>query len=269
MSHSNTQKIIEKWYLKLGFPKDYNVEFYKALETYPISDTVTIDTYDLNCEDGKQNLLSFLFMCESLEELYRKHGIEENILIDTLQDVVRYTKIWTEVKGTLYLGELMWLKRHFEGILFQLGRLQFCMAPAHRGIPEKGISEGTPVLEIHIPDEGPLTPGAVDTSIAAARTFFAAYFPAYSYQGITCHSWLLDPTLKEFLKPDSNILAFQNRFQTFFRMESDGLLRYLFKWDTTRTNLQDFQPTSGFAAKIKDSILSGKTFYTVTGLLAE
>ena len=260
-------EVIEKWYLKLGFPKEYNREFYKALEIYHISDAITIDTYDTECEDGMRNLLSFLFMCEALEKHYQALGISQEILMDTLYDLVRYTKIWTSLKGTLYLGELGWLKNHLSGTLFKLGRLQFNMAPAEHSIPEKNILQGEPVLEVHIPEEGPLSPEMADASFLAAEGFFAKYFPEYNYKYLTCHSWLLDPTLKELLKPESNILLFQNRFDLTAKEESYLMLRYIFKWNTNRLNLEDFLPKTNFAAKVKDSVLAGKKFYEVTGVI--
>ena len=118
-------------------------------------------------------------------------------------------------------------------------------------------------MELHIPDEGPLSPEAVDASLQAADTFFAK--DAFRY--FTCRSWLLDPTLKDFLKPGSNILAFQDRFQIVATLPSDGLLRYLFAWNTTRENLSQFAPSSPFAAKVQESALAGRTFYAGTGIL--
>ena len=46
---------------------------------------------DLSSTDGKRNLLSMLFMCESLAEKYRERGIGEAVLLATLSDLV----IWT------------------------------------------------------------------------------------------------------------------------------------------------------------------------------
>lgn len=265
--NAEVSKIIEKWYLKLNFPNEFNREFYKALDTIRISDAVSVDTYDENCTDGKRNLLSFLYMCEALEKGYQKRGISMDILTDTLYDIVRYTIIWSNLKGELYLGELGWLKNHLGGTLFKLGRLQFNMGKAEHTIPGKNILKGDSVLEIHIPEEGPLTPGEVDASLAMAVEFFTEYFPEFSYEFMTCHSWLLDPGLKDLLKPESNILQFQSRFELAQKEESYLMLRYIFKWNTNRLNLSDFTPKSSFAAKAKDQVLAGKRFYEVTGVI--
>ena len=217
----------------------------------------------MTCQDGKQNLLSVLYMCEALEQHYQSRGISRDILLDTLQDIVRYTVIWSRVHGTLYLGELEWLKFHLRGTLVKLGRIQFKLTTTPQCFPEAGIPEPEHMMELHIPDEGPLTPETVDASLRQADDFF----PKDAFRYFTCRSWLLDPTLKEFLKPSSNTLAFHNRFKIVTTLPSDGLFRYLFQWDTTRENLAQFAPTSSLAAKIKESALAGRTFYAGTGLL--
>jgi len=267
--NEKVRDIIEKWYLKLNFPKEYNRAFYKALDTVPISDAISVETYDEECTDGVRNLLSFLYMCEALEEKYNRLGISQGILMDTLYDIVRYTVIWSNLKGTLYLGEVGWLKNHLRGTLFKLGRLQFNMGKAEHTIPARNILGGDRVMEVHIPEEGPLLPDAVDESFRMADSFFAKYFPDFRYEFYTCHSWLLDPGLKELLKPSSNILQFQKRFELAQKDESYLMLRYLFRWNTTRLNLTDFVPKSSFAAKVKEQVLSGRKFYEVTGVIAK
>lgn len=267
MADRKVRGIIEKWYQALGFPKVYDREFYELLEQCTIPGDTAIDAYDIRCEDGPKNLLSCLYMCEALERFYQKKGISRQILLETLQDLVKCTVIWTDLKGKLHLGELGWLKNHLHGSIFNLGRLQFNMAPAEQAIPEKGIRQGEPVVEIHIPGGIPLTAEGVDASFRMAEEFLPKYFPEYTFRYYTCHSWLFDPTLRSFLKPGSNILAFQDRFEMTIREASDRLLLDVFGWDATRENLTNYTPRSGFAAQIKESVLSGTVFYEVTGVI--
>ena len=67
-------------------------------------------------------------------------------------------------------------------------------------------------LGIHIPQSGPLTPEAVDSSLLHARTFFARHFPDKSAPVAVCASWLLDPYLTDHLPQNANIVAFAGRF---------------------------------------------------------
>ena len=66
-----TKAIIEKWYKTLSFPTEYDTEFYKALDEIEISPDTKIDTYDIDCPDGKKNLLACLYMCEAEAEKCR------------------------------------------------------------------------------------------------------------------------------------------------------------------------------------------------------
>lgn len=263
----DTERVIRKWYGRLGFSGKYDVDFEAALREIPISDAITPAEYDTACPDGARNFLSFLYMCEGLAENYRARGIPEDVLLATLSDLPIWADTWSGLRGGLYLGELSWLSRHFEMRLFRLGRLQFCMAGAEEDIPAYGIKKGDSVLEVHIPAGERLTATAARESIAQARAFFAKHFPDYAYRAMTCHSWMLDETLGQYLPPESNILAFAAMFDTLHSTPSDAILRYLFRWDTTRTGLRHLLPPSSFAKRVKEAALGGAVFYETLGLL--
>lgn len=258
--------IIRKWYEKLHFPQVYDNAFYKALEEIPVSDAISIDTYDLESQNGKRNLLSFLFLCEGLSKQYQALGIPEEILLATTADLVSWTRNWSNVKGEMFLGELPWLTRHFRFKLFRLGRLQFYMAPSHCDIPEKGLREGDPVLEVHIPFGPKLTPEEAAASFAMAKDFFAKYFPDYNYKCFTCHSWMLDDKLKDYLPESSNILKFSALFDKFQGEDNNALLRFIFRWDTQEENLPYVVCNTGFAARIKSAVMKGERFSEVLGV---
>ena len=96
---------------------------------------------------------------------------------------------------------------------------------------DPNVSATTPALSLHIPDFlGPMTPEACDRSIAQAREFFPQYFPEEEYRYAVCHSWLLDPGLKTFLRPDSNIIRFQDRFTIAGPGwdSTDGIMQFVF-----------------------------------------
>jgi predicted TIM-barrel fold metal-dependent hydrolase len=263
----HVNSVIEKWYKKLQFPKIYGESFYKSLQQIKISDAISIEKYDTSCTDGKRNLLSFLYMCEKLSQFYAEKGISEEVLLDTLQDIVLWTNVWSDIKGELYLGELSWLTRHLGGKLFKLGRLQFCMAGAEQDIPAYGLAKGDNVIEIHIPRGGKMDAHAVQQSIEQAKIFFEKYFPEFLYSCFTCHSWLLDDTLKKYLPQDSNILQFWDLFEKISSQQSNALLQYLFRWDTNEVNLPNAVCRSAFAQKIKQAVLEGEQFHEVLGII--
>ena len=172
-----TQEIIESWYKALNFPKKYDAEFYDALNTITIPENLTIDTYDVEEQDGKRNFLAYLYFCEALKKQYASLGISESVLLDTVYDIRRWLDTWRMGIGELYLGELLWLSFHMRGTLFHLGTLQFAMGKAHYDCPEKGLAKGDPVIEVHIPAGTDLSKEAVDASFATAKAFFAEHFP--------------------------------------------------------------------------------------------
>ena len=262
-----TRRIIESWYKALGFPRRYDEEFYEALNTLPISDTITIETYDLNEQDGKRNFLSFLYFCEALKAKYEELGIGNDILMDTLRDLLRWTDVWSDLKGELYLGELLWLSFHMRGTLFHLGTLQFAMGKAHYDCPDKGLTKGDPVIEVHIPAGTDISKEQCDRSFALAKAFFAEHFPEYEYRYFTCHSWMLGSTLNELLNPESKILAFQKRFDVVHEDESEDIIRFVFRWDATREALTSLEATTGLMRRVKERALAGETFYASLGLI--
>ena len=262
-----TQEIIESWYKALNFPKKYDAEFYDALNTITIPENLTIDTYDVEEQDGKRNFLAYLYFCEALKKQYASLGISESVLLDTVYDIRRWLDTWSMVKGELYLGELLWLSFHMRGTLFHLGTLQFAMGKSHYDCPEKGLAKGDRVIEVHIPAGTDLSKEAVDASFATAKAFFAEHFPEYEYRYFTCHSWMLGSTLNELLNPESKILAFQKRFDVVHEDKSEDIIRFVFRWDATREALTSLEATTGLMRRVKERALAGETFYSSLGVI--
>ena len=262
-----TKDIIEKWYLKLDFPKEYDREFYKALDSVEVSNDITPQTYPLDCVDGKRNLLSALFMCQSAFENMSKLNIPDDIIIDTLKDVVTWTKTWSKLKGELYLGQLSWVFYSLRCEIFKLGRLQFKPAKFTADIPHLNIKKGQNVIEIHIPEGGKLIRSDCEKSIERAKAFFKQYFPEFEYEYFSCHSWLLDQTLKKYLPTDSNILSFASMFEMVDKVRSNDIIRRVIRWDATKENLNEITPNGSLAIKIKQAILSGEEFYEYLGVI--
>ena len=264
-----TAPIIEKWYKRLGFDSKYDAEFYEALRTIEIPADTTIANYNLECTDGKKNLLAFLYMCEALQKKYIAHGIDNEILLDTLSDIVRWCDEWSGIKGELYLGEIGWLSRSMNFYLFKIGRLQYCIHSVSESFTKFGMKMGESFIGVHIPPTGPLKIEDVNASLDMARAFFSEYFPEIRYSYFSCLSWLLDDTLKEMLPQNSNILRFAELFTIVDNAPSDAILHYVFNHSTTRENIDSKDCTTSFARKVKSAIQDGKLFYQPRGLIAK
>ena len=110
-----------------------------------------------------------------------------------------------------------------------------------------------------------MTPELCDASFAAAKEFFAKYYPEFVYKCFTCHSWLLDRTLTNVLGDDSNIIRFQNRFTPVRNDESDALFGYIFGWKTTRYQALKVCCAGLLAVKVQKYARAGGKFYETLG----
>lgn len=153
----------------------------------------------------------------------RARRIPSTIVESTLADIDRHLRLHREHTGQVGFDAPWWLAEVLSGSLFQMGRLQFALRLLRRAeTPPPGHS-GRWLLDVHIPEAGPLTPSAVADSFDAAAPFFAEYFPEQPVDTAVCASWLLDPYLAQQLAPVSNIVRFQQMFIPYGEQRDDDL----------------------------------------------
>lgn len=162
----------------------------------------------------------YLLALPGLLARHRSLRVPLDVTAATVRDLGAKVVGYRQCYGVGGLDRQTWLVRHFRATLFRLGRLQFDRAVLdvgeyHAEAGGAGPKQGTPVLEAHIPGDGPMTPELCDESFRLARPFFAEHFPDERYEHATCKSWLLDPQLADVLPSDSNIVRFQRRFEAF------------------------------------------------------
>jgi hypothetical protein len=145
---------------------------------------------------------TFLAALPDVRAYHAEHRIRDDVSWATLADLGRCTAIDRRLHGSGGLRDAQWLTLHFRGLLYELGRLQFERRPGKSSSGELSTRE----LNLHIPESGPLTPAACDASLEAAAGIFAE-------RAAVCASWLLDPTLADYLAAGSNIVRFQRRFE--------------------------------------------------------
>ena len=157
-------------------------------------------------------------------------GVAPALTATTLRDVgrmLRRNRVWFGEPG---LGQELagWLPRHLVGSILEIGRLQHeRTTPGIRTSAwflEDGAdwSPGELAVNLHIPDSGPLDPGAVGESLRAGRTVMRRGFPEHRLRVRYCISWLLDPQLLKYLPESSNIVAFQRMFRIGPAKDDDG-----------------------------------------------
>jgi hypothetical protein len=172
-------------------------------------------------------IVVFLCAVADIRRWHATHGVSDEISRDTLADLGRHVRLYRKRTGYTGLDTHWWISLHFRGGLFAIGRLQY--TPFHLqtgpGGPlfwydeataaalGPGFRRGDAALGLHIPETGPLTPAQCAESFRSASVFFAEHFTEYAGAIGVCTSWLLDDQLLEYLEADSNIVAFQRRFE--------------------------------------------------------
>ena len=159
----------------------------------------------------------FLAAAPDIRSWHQQRNVPDDVSWATLADLGRHLAVYRRLHGEGGLDAPSWLRSHFRGALYHLGRLQFCRSriPYEPAMLERlavPFRHGDPALDLHIPEQGPLTSAACDRSLQWAPGFFQQHFPEEHYWVVVCTSWLLDDQLASYLEPDSNILQFQRRF---------------------------------------------------------
>lgn len=261
------QEIIKKWYNKLGFLSRYDGEFFALLKNENLDFLTTFPEYDYFNNSPQKNLLACLYFSEQLEKEYAQKNIPQNILIDSLKDLVLWNDTYYSVNGKMGLTEFPWLDRIFLMQIFRVGRLQFSLYPSEFDIEKINVKKSEKVLEVHIPSGEPLLYEECENSFKNAKALFKELLPEFNKEYCICHSWLLDDSLLPLLGENSNVAKFQTFFTPVSKNLSDSVLRYTFLWNTTRECIKDVEAKSGFAKRLKEKVLSDNLpLYEVLGI---
>lgn len=128
------------------------------------------------------------------------------------------------------------------------------------------ITTGLPVLNMHIPEVGPLTNESVGESLAMAKEFFTA--KGYPAIVAVCESWLLDPALQEYGTTAKNILAYQNRF-TLYPWIGDGseAVGRVFGRGTDTSNPDALPGDTGLRRGLREYLKTGKPLRDAGGIV--
>ena len=144
-----------------------------------------------------------------LRQLHAERGVPESVTVATVSALGGVMGTHRHIHGRpgVWLMPLWSPPLRFRGADFEIGRHAFTRT-------QMGLGDGVSghVLSMHIPPTGRLDAHESEESVAAAVKYFARWYPEEPLAGLVCHSWLLDPQLAEYLRPESNIVRFQSRF---------------------------------------------------------
>lgn len=127
------------------------------------------------------------------------------------------------------------------------------------------VDRGDPVIRLHIPPTGPLTPELVDRTLYRTEQFLKTYFPDHPRAVYTCASWLMDPQL-ETLLPRSNIGAFGRRFAK-LTIPNNGrsVFNFVFHKPDMDFSIEELPETTKLEKVLKHHYLDGKAIYAMVG----
>lgn len=219
-------------------------------------------------------VLVFVALLPRVQAFHRARAIPDEVSWLILADLGRNMSIHRSKYGSGGLEVPWWIRLHFRGVIYQLGRLQFERATlgkrTGRAIQAAGLpyGPGDPVLSVHIPEYfGPLSPEACDNSFASAGRFFARYFPEQPYAIAVCHSWLLDEQLAEYLPASGNIVSFGRRFRSAYRPDDDDtdILEFVFR--LPNASLDELPQRTSLERAVVEHIRSGRHWHGGAGWL--
>ncbi|MDR2650029.1 MAG: acyltransferase domain-containing protein [Clostridiales bacterium] len=186
---------------------------------------------DITGDSGLKALTVYLIAALHTKELYTELGIPEDIFLDTIKALPRFSREHRDSYGRFGFDRHFWIYRQLSANLFRLGTLEFelCRLPENVA-PVGPAAAGDQVLSVHIPSDAQITREALNASYSMAGEFLARFFPNFYCKCVYCDTWLLSPVLREILKPGSRILMFRNDYViTKIDMTVNSGLNWVFK----------------------------------------
>ncbi|MBQ6703071.1 MAG: hypothetical protein IJN17_08990 [Clostridia bacterium] len=266
------KQLIMKWFDLLNLPEEWKEEIERASESFdptPLDGMKDPYLYLNEGEDKMPCLLYSLYKCEDFYNTAKKRDIPDDILLASLSELKRYALEYNKITNGEKLGlkQINWLGKILCGNIYRLGRLEFEIRGSLKSSEKHGVNAGDPVIAVHIPNNGgPFTEEACKEAYKLCEEFFPKYFPEYQYEYYTCNSWLLDPTLKNFLKPESNIYKFAATFEVTEGRESTDALTYLFGRGTELKDLDTLTPETSLQKHVVEHLKNGGKLYSSFGL---
>lgn len=172
-------------------------------------------------------------------------------------------------------GLMVWGAYYLRGYLVRLGRLNYEYGLKQKHEYAERFGEDAAYIYLHIPsaDNG-LQDDEVAASLQQAREKLDIYFPetAGKKKIFAVRTWLLGPELREMLKPDSNIIKFQNRFEiTSFYEGTNSYVSNVFKTTGPLESI-DFAALpedTSLQREIKARLLRGERFRNGVGYIKD
>lgn len=186
---------------------------------------------------------------------YVKRGISDEIFIATMKFCTRFLQEHFKTYQDYKFEKAWWFPRQVSLCEYRIGALEYELVDGE----EREI-------EIHIPSDADLRKESVACSLKEFDEFLGKYYPEWENVSKTCNTWMLMPELKEFLKEDSNIIAFQNLFEI-DRIDYDAVWYMGWIFPGIERIDENLPEGTTLQRNIKKYLLEGKKFGVAKGHL--
>ena len=131
------------------------------------------------------------------------------------------------------------------------------------------LKQGDDCVSVHIPasEKGDFTSESCDLSYQRAIQILEKCYPELNMKAFRCESWLISQELKEILKPNSNILKFQDRYMAYPSAAVRGKAVFTFVFTNKKYNdYKDLPEDTSLQKAIKKKYLEGEYVYEYAGV---
>lgn len=179
---------------------------------------------------------------------YKRRKIPDDIFAATMKFCTRFLYEYYNIFHTWKFTWAWWFPRQISLNEYRIEALEY-----------EFIDKDNREIAIHIPSDADLRKESVASSIKAFNIFRNKYYPEWKDISMTCETWMLMPELKELLGDDSNIVLFQNLFETDY---IDYEATWYMDWIFPGVNKIDGELPDGTALQrnLKKYLLEGRKF---------
>ena len=196
---------------------------------------------------------------------------------DYSRSAVRNVWIGQRARGVDGVGFnlMVWGAYYLRGYLVRLGRLNYEFGLKQKHEYADRFGEDAAYIYLHIPSApNGLQDDEVAESLQMAREKLDVYFPecAGRKKVFAVRTWLLGPQLRQMLKPDSNIIKFQNRFEiTDFYEGTSSYVSNIFKTNGPLESIDfaSLPEETSLQKAIKERLLRGEKFQNGVGYIKD
>lgn len=224
-THGEALALFKKWIEAYG--EDIHMDYEAALKDADRAGEMSgVHKYTIE-------LLLFLCLTKHLRELYEERGIDLQIWHDSCMDLHWKLMECHKIYGIWGSFVAFWEPGFYDMTRFALGRLQFELMDFPEGYEKAGRKRPqgmTKVIGTHIPSGSRLNMEECHAAYRQAAAFFADAFPGDTV-AFYCWSWMLFLPHKDFLKPDSKVVAFMDEYDVYHVGEENGDLWRIFDMD--------------------------------------